>query len=118
MSAKHSGWYDDDGDIKDEEGRFVCHMAQYSGLGDRPEGDGTIGGLLNFGHDKELAGLIAAAPEMLARLREAREVLSAHWFRVVDSGDGCAEEYNNDDVIELDSKIAALVASIDGKPAE
>ncbi len=56
------------------------------------------------------ASLIAAAPEMLEALQEAREVLSDHWFT---SEDG--EDYNNDDVIDMCSKLDAIIAKAKGE---
>lgn len=47
--------------------------------------------------------------EMLALLREASEVLRGHWF-----GFNGEDEYNNDDVIDLNERIDALLARIDG----
>jgi hypothetical protein len=57
--------------------------------------------------------MVIAAPEMLATLKRARAVLSAYHSTSVFDGE-CAEDYNNEDVIEVDDEIAALIARIDG----
>lgn len=47
--------------------------------------------------------------EAIALLKEADKVLGRYWYTVVDDGE-YAEDFNNDDVIELNEKIADFLA--------
>jgi hypothetical protein len=60
---------------------------------------------------KNVARLIATAPEMLALLRKARAVLADHETFDYDDDPGGG---NNDDVLEMEREIDALLARIDG----
>ena len=48
-------------------------------------------------------------------LRKADEVLSDYWFGSSDVGDGYMEDYNNEDIIDIDKKIRKFLEEKDIK---